>query len=102
MIEKVIYSVEEITGIQRDHRVEIRTGAGQVQFFQLKACTRIEAIEEAEIIASTIAAASKKSVLYRLPNGDWTMAGANSIKKTKNKATIGQMIRNFFFVEDED
>lgn len=102
MLAKVVYKTEQIARVQRNHRVEIRTGTGELQFFQLKACTREAAIEEAEVIASTISAATNKSVLYRLPNSEWTVAGVQNSKKAKVKGNIGKMIRDFFWVEDDE
>lgn len=102
MLAQVVYKTEQIARVQRNHRVEIRTGTGELQFFQLKACTREEALAEAEVIASTISAASNKSVLYRLPNSDWTVAGVKNSKNAKVKGNIRQMIKDFFFVEDDE
>ena len=100
MLAKAVHKAEDLLQFTRNHRVEIRTGSGERQFFQLKACKRDEAIAEAEIIASTIAQASGKSVLYRLPNMEWTVAGTKTKAQGKIKKKISQMIADFFFMDD--
>ncbi|MBG9689685.1 hypothetical protein ABD91_01945 [Lysinibacillus sphaericus] len=106
MLQKIVQASDDILnivkGAERQYRVELRIGNGQREFFTLKACTRSEALKEAEEIACAIAAAKQKSVMYRLPSGDWCIAGVNSKNSVKGIGRIKEMINKFFYVDEED
>ncbi|MGE7692004.1 hypothetical protein ACQKMI_22740 [Lysinibacillus sp. NPDC097214] len=106
MLQKIVFASEDIrniiTGAEQNYRVELRIGNGQREFFALKACTRNDAIKEAEEIACAVATAKQKSVMYRLPSGDWIIAGANTNGSVKGMRKIKEMINKFFYVDEED
>ena len=100
--------VSSITKEEFDYRVEVRNGEGKLMYYKLKACNRKEARLEASEIASALATASKKPVLFRMTNDrDWSIA-SDSRKNLVTRGlkakfnTFTQKFDNFFFLPEED
>lgn len=100
--------VSTITKDRYTYRVEIRNGEGKIMHYKLKACRKSEARMEASEIASALATASKKPVLWRMTNDrDWSIASENRKHLVKNGLkgklnNLKQKIDEFFWLPEED